>query len=320
MKITSKLLIALWTPATVLLVVVYFLAARYEKAEAFFLVLNIVNAPFFIATVVFRKKLDNAFEGIAAAFDSIVVKSQSMRIRLTYARETEVGLFFVAMTALAGLYVGALSLISTDAYLTLIDEDGLVEYSSALFWILAAIFLAVSIIRSDRQSHTYRLQNLPYVLILLFFIVSAGEEISWGQRIFDIEVPDAIRAVNVQDELNLHNMGSISVFSNAFFLIAVTFFLIVPLVRSKRPALRDFMDYFGLPAPNRFAVGTFVITLCVWTFVGIRYGTLGFHPYSFYAENFYTQMDDEIFECMTAWSFLSFSVLNSLKKTSIENT
>ena len=33
-----------------------------------------------------------------------------------------------------------------------------------------------------------------------------GEEISWGQRIFNIATPETISQMNVQDETNIHNL------------------------------------------------------------------------------------------------------------------
>ena len=40
---------------------------------------------------------------------------------------------------------------------------------------------------------------------VLFFI--AGEEISWGQRIFGYMTPDWVAERNIQKEFNLHNLG-----------------------------------------------------------------------------------------------------------------
>lgn len=319
MKLTSNNLIKIWTVLCVVLLAAYVLAIRLESGEAFFLMLNSINALLFFGAVLLRKRIDQAINWLSNTIAGKVDTTQAARIELKYYRENEIGLFFIVTAALAGLYVIWLSLTDTPSYSALIREDGLVEYASALFWILAAIFLVIGMIRPDRNRHIYRFQYLPYVLILLFFIVSAGEEISWGQRIFGLETPEFLKTINVQDELTLHNIGSISVFSNAFFLIAVVFFLLVPFLQARNVSIRTLVDYYSLPAPNRYAVGTFVITLGVWLFIGIRYGTLGFHPFSFYAENFYTQMDDEIFECLTAYSFLSFGVMNSLKSTSVKS-
>ena len=75
------------------------------------------------------------------------------------------------------------------------------------------------------------------------------------------------------------------------------------------------MLYFiYFPLPNKFAIYIYLGSLIVWMFVGLRFGTLGFHPFSFFTEQYYTQMDDEIFEFFAAYSFLCFSILNSKTK------
>ena len=40
---------------------------------------------------------------------------------------------------------------------------------------------------------------------------------------------------------------------------------------------------------------------------------MGFHPFSFYAQEYYTQMDDEIFELFAAYSFFAFTIMDSVK-------
>ena len=44
------------------------------------------------------------------------------------------------------------------------------------------------------------------MLLAVFFFFCFGEEISWGQRIFDIHTPLSMSAANSQDETNLHNL------------------------------------------------------------------------------------------------------------------
>ena len=39
--------------------------------------------------------------------------------------------------------------------------------------------------------------------------IFCGEEISWGQRIFNYGTPDTIEQVNVQREFNLHNLQGV---------------------------------------------------------------------------------------------------------------
>lgn len=49
-------------------------------------------------------------------------------------------------------------------------------------------------------------KRLVYLGLALLFFFGAGEEISWGQRIFGFKTPAPLAQVNKQDELNLHNL------------------------------------------------------------------------------------------------------------------
>ncbi len=82
----------------------------------------------------------------------------------------------------------------------------------------------------------------------------------------------------------------------------------------KHVQLHNYIHFYAFPVPNRFVTYIFLISLSIWVFVGIRFGTLGFHPFSFYAEKYYTQMDDEVFEFLAAYSFFAFSIMDSVKR------
>lgn len=53
-----------------------------------------------------------------------------------------------------------------------------------------------------------RLQAAIAVFIALMFFVIAMEEISWGQRIFDVESSEFFLEHNMQNEINLHNRNT----------------------------------------------------------------------------------------------------------------
>ena len=61
------------------------------------------------------------------------------------------------------------------------------------------------------------IKHLIYLGLAFLFFFGAGEEISWGQRIFGFETPKSLTQVNKQDELNLHNL---SVLENSKFFTA----------------------------------------------------------------------------------------------------
>jgi hypothetical protein len=82
-------------------------------------------------------------------------------------------------------------------------EDKLYE------WITFAGFLGagVAVLSTLRRRRAIRRPALAYLAGLgLFFLVCAGEEISWGQRILGFATPEAMQSTNEQHEFNLHNL------------------------------------------------------------------------------------------------------------------
>lgn len=85
------------------------------------------------------------------------------------------------------------------------NEDRAVEWITFAGFFLASLVLAgVAIRRASRP----RLGTLYLAGLAFFFFVCAGEEISWGQRIFGFKTPDAIKQSNEQKEFNLHNLDT----------------------------------------------------------------------------------------------------------------
>jgi hypothetical protein len=78
-------------------------------------------------------------------------------------------------------------------------EDGPLEYLSVLLAIGAATLLLIGLPRADRRT------QIVALLVAIVAIIFAGEEISWGQRIFGFESTGAFFEANYQRETNLHN-------------------------------------------------------------------------------------------------------------------
>jgi hypothetical protein len=96
-----------------------------------------------------------------------------------------------------------------------------------IFQLVAAGFLAVLAYNFIKKK-----QVLPSILAcfaVLLLIVMAGEEISWGQRIFGWATPEFFRENNIQGETNFHNMDTqlfqnILYFGGWLLLVALPFF------------------------------------------------------------------------------------------------
>jgi len=93
------------------------------------------------------------------------------------------------------------------------------------------------------------IKQLVYLGLALLFFFGAGEEISWGQRIFGFKTPESLTQVNKQDELNLHNLSVLEnsklftadrLFDAFWFLFAV----FTPAVALLLPAFKRFAGKF----------------------------------------------------------------------------
>lgn len=80
-------------------------------------------------------------------------------------------------------------------------EDGPVESIQNLILATGALIAwASSLSQRGKARIGWRVLSLAFVFVLM-------EEISWGQRIFQIETPESLKEINVQDETTLHNIG-----------------------------------------------------------------------------------------------------------------
>ncbi len=159
--------------------------------------------------------------------------------------------------------------VSNDFLIQAAKEDGLYQNIGALFFLLTAIAFFVLVARPK----LYRFENkngryterFYFLLLGLLFFFAFGEEISWGQRIFDFDTPEAIKRVNLQGEFNLHNMeifhgstregekktGILGLFSmhNLFYLVFFTYLVITPLLYRFSAKFRAFTHRIKLPVP-----------------------------------------------------------------------
>lgn len=104
-------------------------------------------------------------------------------------------------------------------------------------------------------------------LCALVFTFGFGEEISWGQRLFNIESGGFFAQYNLQGETNLHNLmlGEVKINKLVFGKGVALFFLLYLLVLTPlywlRPGVRTFIDSFGVPVPKKYQWLMFLIIL-----------------------------------------------------------
>jgi len=98
----------------------------------------------------------------------------------------------------------------------IIGEDLLAENLQVAAWIVALYFC----IRIAKNSEFPTSTRVLFAILGVGIFFNIGEEISWGQRIFDFQTPAELVEQNRQGEFNLHNIyGVQDVFSWAMFVI-----------------------------------------------------------------------------------------------------
>ena len=121
---------------------------------------------------------------------------------LLYSKASIYGaIFFVSNLALLSL----LLVFNGHAYEVLTKEDSLFEDGTAFLFLVTALLLLAIAARGRGVSEGVAGRWL-YIVGALAFVFAAGEEISWGQRMFGFETPDYLRDVNFQNEFNVHNI------------------------------------------------------------------------------------------------------------------
>lgn len=142
-------------------------------------------------------------------------------------------------------------------------EDGFIEWLTVLP-LLVVVFIAIRrlVKLSSKRSWLFSLCMLGLAL-LCFFV--AGEEISWGQRIFNIESSSFFKKNNAQAETNLHNLvvGGVKVnkliFSQLLILGAVIYLTVFPYLFKNKGWFKRLINTLGIPVVRPYQILALVI-------------------------------------------------------------
>ncbi len=137
--------------------------------------------------------------------------------------------------------------------LTFAKEDGLVEYATAFGLLLCSMTFATHAGSLRRRGLTFA--AVCTALYALVFFLGAGEEVSWGQRIFGWESGEFFLENNHQDETNLHNLvvGDLNlaktVFGSGLTTVILLYLVALPLLYPRVGAIQRLVDKFAVPVP-----------------------------------------------------------------------
>lgn len=151
-------------------------------------------------------------------------------------------------------------------YFLLVKESAYTELLTAILYLVSGVIFFLKGYQ-EYKVHRSVVSILFYLLFGLLFVFIAGEEESWGQWIFYYEVPESISKVNVQNELNIHNMAFFSQYSHIFnthrllIVLSGTLFFILPVLAACVASLRLLLDKMRFPVAPMICAPLFVIVV-----------------------------------------------------------
>jgi hypothetical protein len=160
------------------------------------------------------------------------------------------------------------------------------------------------------------MKNYFFLLLSLIMFFGFGEELSWGQRIFNFSTPDYLADINVQEEFTIHN---IEIFNTHNFdhtpkrglarlleinflykLFWLGFCILLPIANMTIPPISKLSQKIRLPVPP-LQIGIFFLV----NWIIYRFSLSFLLP-----ENETPQYYDTIFEMCEGISALIFFALS----------
>ena len=181
--------------------------------------------------------------------------------------DSTVGVFGYLCLCLNVFFFSSLLAADPWTFRALSREDYWVENLTAVWFLLAGLLLFVTALveRSFFRRCVYILGGIVMVFV-------AGEEISWGQRIFGFATPDFLMHLNEQREFNVHNI-SVSTFDSLYRIGTLILCMVTSAAffAGKRQA-------FWIPLPSILLMLGFLMILSYQAGANLRW-ILGFIVY-----------------------------------------
>jgi hypothetical protein len=162
---------------------------------------------------------------------------------------------FVAASGVAAAIAGK------EIYKWYTEEDGVAETMQVLLY-AASWIMCLAVMRLHAKAGNRLITALYLVLACgLFFLV--GEEVSWGQRIFGWGTPEALSAVNKQDETNLHNIYGVGSTFKWVQMLVGAYGTFLPLIFFSGKLLPRYRPIIDAVVPH-YTLIVFFLPMFVW--------------------------------------------------------
>jgi hypothetical protein len=172
------------------------------------------------------------------------------------------GLFIVGM--LMGI---VLFYIDLPAFSTFIDEDGIAEWLTVIALVGGAVISIKRFFQLRKQKKKLFLTFLLITALVLLF--GAGEELSWGQRLFHFQSSTFFKKHNTQKEINIHNLvfGGLKlnklIFSLLLTVCTCLFLFVLPILYRKSEKIKHVVELFAIPVSRNYQIVSYILLFIV---------------------------------------------------------
>ncbi len=187
-------------------------------------------------------------------------------------------------------------------YRKLMAEDSVIEYLTSGFYFLSFV-IAITIFLSFWKLAMKPIAILYFLLSLAMFFIF-GEEISWGQRIFNLESPEYFMENNRQKELTVHNLYPIQYLLHSIYILIGAFgaflWIAVFFIKQLRSTLIPYL------IPNWYLMTYFLPVVLFYTY----------YDYIMETNNFldFTHREQEPSEFFLSIGFFLFILINRFRQ------
>jgi hypothetical protein len=179
---------------------------------------------------------DYGLRGIAICLSSAVillsfVGKKRPELQLAKSLGASFELRSILISLIIAVVILLLFLFKPVLFNTLSMEDNIIEWGSALFLFGSFFITMLAFFKNRRVAKVSNLTRLALIGLSLVFFVMAMEEVSWFQRVIEVETPELFEG-NQQKEMNLHNYYT-DYTENVYYFGAFIFLVIFPFLRSQ---------------------------------------------------------------------------------------
>ncbi|HEY1044634.1 MAG TPA: hypothetical protein VGE60_12300 [Telluria sp.] len=151
----------------------------------------------------------------------------------------------------------------------LLGEDGIVEWMQFACFTVTSGLLGFAAVEQWKRTPRINLPFLALAGLCGLVALAALEEISWFQRVLNIQSPEFFLQNNRQAETNLHNMAlggeslHKAVLLKVIFLSGIMHNLVLPLVARVKPGVRSWVESIGLYLPPLTAAIPYLVLVAL---------------------------------------------------------